>query len=168
MLKPPAAVVSACWLVWTMVASGFAVCVMVVVRRDDLGAVWSPVQVVDSTVQPIEFVPVILVLYGVLAVLTATLIALFRGGHGWARYSLTAIVIGIFLVTVATVTTDPPTLVGWAAIAAAVLSAVTVVFLLHPQSREYMRSAARAASGPATGGTAEAVDAGAHGGNGAV
>lgn len=137
----PQAVVLACWLVWAMVLGGLLVCVMVVVKRDDLGAVWSPVQVGDSTVQPVEFVPVILVLYGVTAVLAATLIALFRDGHTWARYSLSVIVFGIFLVTVATVRTDPPTLVNAAAVAAAVLSAVTLVFLLHPQSRDFMRAA---------------------------
>lgn len=137
--RPPA-VVLACWLVWAMVLGGLLVCVMVVVKRDDLGAVWSPMQVGDSTVQPVEFVPVILVLYGVTAVLAATLIALFRDGHNWARHSLAVIVVGIFLVTVATVRTDPPALINASAVAAAVLSAVTLVFLWHPQSREFMRA----------------------------
>lgn len=143
MTKRPPAVELACWLLWLLVAAGLLVCVMVVVQREDLGAVWSPMQVGDSTVQPVEFVPVILVLYGVTAVLAATLIALFRSGHNWARHSLAAIVVGIFLVTVATVRTDPPTIVDWCAIAAAVLSAVTLVFIWHPQSRTFVREAAR-------------------------
>lgn len=142
MSKRPPAVELACWLLWVLVAAGLLVCVMVVVQRDDLGAVWSPMQVGDSTVQPVEFVPVILVLYGVTAVLAATLIALFRTGHNWARHSLAAIVVGIFLMTVATVRTDPPTLVDTAAIAAAVLSAVTLVFIWHPQSRQFVREVA--------------------------
>ncbi|KRB75971.1 hypothetical protein ASE01_13070 [Nocardioides sp. Root190] len=139
MTKRPPAVELACWLLWFLVAAGLLVCVMVVVQRDDLGAVWSPMQVGDSTVQPVEFVPVILVLYGVTAVLAATLIALFRTGHNWARHSLAAIVVGIFLVAVATVRTDPPTLVDGMAIGAAVLSAVTLVFIWHPQSRGFVQ-----------------------------
>ncbi|MDQ6524148.1 hypothetical protein RB608_11080 [Nocardioides sp. LHD-245] len=142
--RPPAVVI-ACWLLWFLVAAGLLVCVLVVTRRDDLGSVWSPMQVGDSTVQPVEFVPVILVLYGVTAVLAATLIALFRTGSDWARHALAAIVVGVILVAVATVRTDPPTMVDGMAIAAAVIGAVTLVFLWHPQSGQYVREAGRRA-----------------------
>ena len=144
----PLAVDLACWLLWFLVAAGLLVCVMVVAQRDDLGAVWSPMQVGDSTVQPVEFVPVILVLYGVTAILAAALIALFRGGHDWARHTLAAIVVGILIVTIATVRTDPPMLVDASAIAAAVVSAVTLVFIWHPQSHRYVRAVSRAMSAP--------------------
>ncbi len=137
--RPPAVRIAS-WLVWVMIAAGLLVCVLVVVRRDELGTVWSPIQVGDSTVRPVEFVPVILVLYGVTAVLSATLIALFVAGHNWARHSLAAIVAGVGLVAAATVRTDPPTLVDGMAIVAAVLSSVTLVFLWHPQSRWFVRS----------------------------
>ncbi|MFJ9314665.1 hypothetical protein ACIRN4_10765 [Pimelobacter simplex] len=140
MTKRPPAVELACWLLWFLVAAGLLVCVLVVVQRDELGSVWSPMQVGDSTVQPVEFVPVILVLYGVTAVLALTLIALYRAGHNWARHSLAAIVAGIFVVAVGTVRTNPPTLVDGMAIAAAVISAVTLVFVWHPQSREFVRT----------------------------
>lgn len=139
MTKRPPAVDVACWLLWFLLAAGALVCVMVVVQSDDLETVWSPMQVGDSTVQPVEFVPVILVLYGVTAVLAATLIALFRAGHNWARHSLAGIVVSIFLMAVATVRTDPPTLVDWSAVGAAVLSAVTLVFIWHPQSHHFVR-----------------------------
>ncbi|GAA4095613.1 hypothetical protein ACFFOS_06065 [Nocardioides kongjuensis] len=138
--RPPAVVI-ACWLLWSLVAAGLLVCVLVVTQREDLGSVWSPMQVGDSTVRPVEFVPVILVLYGVTAVLSLTLIALFRVGYNWARHSLAAIVAGVIVVAVGTVRTDPPTMVDGMAIAAAVISAVTLVFLWHPQSREYVRRA---------------------------
>lgn len=142
MTKRPAAVELASWLLWFLLAAGLLVCVLVVVYRDDLETVWSPMQDGDSTVQPVEFVPVILVLYGVTAVLAATLIPLFRHGHNWARHSLAAIIVGIFLVAVATVRTAPPTMVRWSAIAAAVICAVTLVFIWHPQSSHYVREAA--------------------------
>jgi len=141
--RPPAVVI-ACWLLWFLVAAGLLVCVLVVVQREDLGSVWSPVQVGDSTVQPVEFVPVIVVLYGVTAVLAATLIALFRVGHNWARHSLAAIVAGVIVVAAATVRTDPPTMVDAMATAAAVVGAVTLVFLWHPQSGQYVRDAVHA------------------------
>lgn len=144
MTKRPPAVDVACRLLWFLLAAGALVCVMVVVQSDDLETVWSPMQVGDSTVQPVEFVPVILVLYGVTAVLAATLIALFRAGHNWARHSLAGIVVSIFLMAVATVRTDPPTLVDWSAVGAAVLSAVTLVFIWHPQSHHFVRDAAPA------------------------
>ncbi|KAB2807604.1 hypothetical protein F9L07_26645 [Pimelobacter simplex] len=166
MTKRPPAVELACWLLWFLVAAGLLVCVLVVVQRDELGSVWSPMQVGDSTVQPVEFVPVILVLYGVTAVLALTLIALYRAGHNWARHSLAAIVAGIFVVAVGTVRTNPPTLVDGMAIAAAVISAVTLVFVWHPQSREFVRTmgvppelregAAGAGAGGEAGGEAEA------------
>lgn len=143
MTRRPPAVSLACGLSWSLLAAGALVCVLVVVQRDDLGAVWSPMQVGDSTVRPVEFVPVILVLYGVIAVLAATLIALFRSGHNWARHCLAAIVAGTLVVAVATVRTDPPTAVDWSAIAAAVVSAVTLVFLWHPQSRRFVHDAAK-------------------------
>ncbi|GAA4806088.1 hypothetical protein ACFQ0K_01085 [Nocardioides caeni] len=139
MTKRPPAVDLACWLLWLLVAAGLVVCILVVTRRDDLGAVWSPMQVGDSTVQPVEFVPVIIVLYAVTALLAATTIALYRTGHNWARHTLASIVLGVFVVAVATVRTAPPMLVEWSAIAGAVVSAVTLVFLWHPQSRAFMR-----------------------------
>lgn len=162
MTKRPPAVELACWLLWFLVAAGLLVCVLVVVQRDELGSVWSPMQVGDSTVQPVEFVPVILVLYGVTAVLALTLIALYRAGHNWARHSLAAIVAGIFVVAVGTVRTNPPTLVDGMAIAAAVISAVTLVFVWHPQSREFVRTMGvppelrEGAAGAGAGGEAEA------------
>jgi hypothetical protein len=140
MTKRPPAVRLACWLLWFMVGAGLLVCVLVVVQRDELGSVWSPMQVGDSTVQPVEFVPVILVLYGVIACLALTLVALFRAGLNWARHSLAAISAGVVVMAIATVRTNPPTLVDGISIAAAVIAAVTLVFLWHPQSRDYVQS----------------------------
>ena len=140
MTKRPPAVRLACWLLWFMVGAGLLVCVLVVVERDELGSVWSPMQVGDSTVQPVEFVPVILVLYGVVGSLALTLVALFRAGLNWARHSLAAISAGVVVMAIATVRTNPPTLVDGISIAAAVIGAVTLVFLWHPQSRDYVHS----------------------------
>ena len=66
--KRPAAVDLAIWLLWLQVAAGLVVAVLVVVLREDLEEAWSPGRSGDSTVEQLDFVPVILVLYGVVAV----------------------------------------------------------------------------------------------------
>ncbi|WP_183095470.1 hypothetical protein [Nocardioides stalactiti] len=138
--KRPASVDLASWLLWIMCAAGLVMSVLVVVFRDDLEEVWSPGRSGDSTVQPLEFVPVILVLYGVVALTTLTLIPIFRAGHNWARHALAMVAVGILLATLATVRTMPPALFRGLIIAAAVLAAVTLVFLWHPDSRRHCRA----------------------------
>ncbi|MEZ0580996.1 hypothetical protein [Nocardioides sp. MH1] len=137
--KRPASVDFATWLLWFEVAAGLVVSVLVVAFRDDLQDAWSPGRSGDSTVQPLDFVPVILVLYGVIAITTLTLIPLMRAGHNWARHALSLISIGIVVAAVATVRTTPPALFRGLIITAAVVSAVTLVFLLHPDSRRHCR-----------------------------
>ena len=137
--KRPASVDLASWLLWIMVAAGFVMSVLVVVFRDDLRDAWSPGRSGDSTVQELEFVPVILVLYGVVAITTLTLIPILRAGHNWARHALAMISIGILLSTLATVRTMPPALFRGLIIAAAVVSAVSLVFLWHPDTRRHCR-----------------------------
>ena len=135
--KRPASVDLATWLLWILVAGGLVVSVLVVIFRDDLEEAWSPGPSGDSTVQPLEFVPVILVLYAVIAITTVTLIPLFRHGHNWARHSLAGVVAGILLATLATIRTTPPALFRGFIIAGAVVSAVALVFLWHPDTRRH-------------------------------
>jgi len=140
--KRPASVDLASWLLWLQVAAGLVVSVLVVIFREDLEEAWSPGRSGDSTVQPLEFVPVILVLYGVVAVTTLTLIPMMRAGHNWARHALALISVGILLATLATVRTMPPALFRGLIITAAVVAAVTLVFLWHPDTRRHCREAA--------------------------
>jgi hypothetical protein len=139
MRKRPASVDLASWLLWIMVAAGFVVSVLVVIFRDDLRDAWSPGRSGDSTVKELEFVPVILVLYGVVAITTLTLIPIMRAGHNWARHALAMISVGVLLSTLATVRTMPPALFRGFIIAAAVVSAVSLVFLWHPDTRRHCR-----------------------------
>ena len=141
MTKRPATVDLACYLLWLLVAAGLVVSVLVVVLRDRLAETWAPEPSGDSALQPVDFVPVILVLYLVVALTALTLIPLMRHGHNWARHSLALMSIGIFLSTAATVRTRPPPMVRGTAHAAAALAADTVVLLLHPHSRRYALNA---------------------------
>jgi hypothetical protein len=140
--KRPASVDLASWLLWIQVAAGLVVSVLVVVFRDDLKEAWSPGRSGDSTVQPLDFVPVILVLYVVVALMTLTLIPMMRAGHNWARHALAVISVGILLATLATVRTMPPPLFRGLIIAAAVVAGVTLVFLWHPDTSRHCREAA--------------------------
>lgn len=140
MTKRPATVDLACYLLWLLVAAGAVVCVLVFVFRDTIAETWAPEPEEGSALQPVDFEPVILVLYIVVALTTVTLIPLLRHGHNWARHTLAAIALGIFMVTAATVRTSPPAMVQASAIAGAVVAAVTVVFLWHPASRRFALS----------------------------
>jgi hypothetical protein len=137
MSKRPAVIDAASWLLWLLVAAGAVVAVLVVVFQDEVAEAWSPIRYADSEVQPIDFVPVVLVLYVVVALTMMCLIPLLRHGHNWARHSLVGISIGILLAAMATVRTGPPRLIQLCSIAAAVLAAVCLVFLWHVDSRRY-------------------------------
>lgn len=137
MNKRPAVVDAAAWLLWVLVAAGGVVTVLVVVFSDELDEVWSPNPDTDSQVEPVDFVSVIVVLYVVVALTALFLIPLLRHGHNWARHSLAVIAAGILLSAFAVVQTSPPQLIRFCSIAAAVLAAVTLVFLWHVESRRF-------------------------------
>jgi hypothetical protein len=139
MEKRPPSVDIASWLLWFEVAVGLVVSILVVAFRGELQEAWSPGQSGDSTVQPLDFVPVILVLYGVIAITTLTLLPLMRAGHAWARYALSLISLGIVLAALATTRTMPPLLFRGFLFAAAITSAVCLVFLWHPDTRRHCR-----------------------------
>jgi len=127
------------WLLWAQIIAGLVVSVLVVVFRHELDRVWSPMESGDSLVRPIEFVPVILVLYGVIAILMLILIYLFRGRHLWAQHGLGIISLSILLSALATMRTDSPPLVLWSAVLAGVSAAIAAVFVWHPQTRRFVR-----------------------------
>ncbi|QYJ04725.1 hypothetical protein KUV85_03315 [Nocardioides panacisoli] len=135
--KRPAVVDVASWLLWLHIAAGAVVSVLVVVFRDRIAAVWSPEPGADSQVQPIDFVPVIVVLYVVVAATALFLIPLFRHGHNWARHSLAGVAAGVAITAVATARTGPPDLIRYSVVAAATLGAVTLVFLWHQDARRF-------------------------------
>ena len=60
----------------------------------------------------------------------------------WARHALAVISVGILIAALATVRTMPPPLFRGLIIAAAVVAAVTLVFLWHPETSRHCREAA--------------------------
>lgn len=138
----PTSVTRAIQLLLGLLVAGAVVTVLVVVFRDDLDEAWSAGHPADSAIKPLEFVPVTIVLYVVMALLILTLIPFFRTGANWARHSLAAMVLVIVLSTVAVLRTDPPTLFVVLSIASLVLDALLLVYLWHPHTSRYMREEA--------------------------
>jgi hypothetical protein len=145
MAQRPTSVTRAIQLLLGLLAAGLVVTVLVVVLRDDLEEAWSAGHPADSAIKPLEFVPVAIVLYVVVALLVLTLIPLFRSGAGWARYSLVAMVVVIALSTIAVIRTDPPTLFVVLSVCSLVLDAAILFFLAHPDTGRYCREEASAA-----------------------
>jgi uncharacterized membrane protein SirB2 len=137
--KRPQAVDVASWLFWTLVAGGLAVSVFVVLRRHEIADHWSPLHPDDSSIQPVSFVPVVLVLYAVIALTVLILVSMFRQAQSWTRYALMLVALGLVLGCFAIMRTAPPTSVRIALVVAAVLSAVTLVFLWHPSITAFVR-----------------------------
>jgi hypothetical protein len=138
----PTSVTRAIQLLFGLLVAGAVVTVLVVVFREDLDEAWSAGHPADSAIQPLEFVPVTIVLYVVMGVLILTLIPFLRSGANWARHSLAAMVLVIVLATVAVLRTDPPTLFVVLSIASLVLDALALFFLWHPQTSRYVREEA--------------------------
>lgn len=139
MAQHPTSVSRAVQLLLGLVAAGFVVTVLVVIFRDDLDEAWSAGHPADSAIKPLEFVPVVIVLYVTLALLTLTLIPFFRNRHNWARHSLVATVLMIALSTLAVLRTDPPTLFVVVCIAALLLEALILFYLWHRDTSRFMR-----------------------------
>ena len=138
----PTSVTRATQLLLGLLVAGLAVTVLVVVFRDDLEEAWSAGHPADSAIQPLDFVPVAIVLYVVVALLMLSLIPFFRNGANWARHSLAVMVLVIVLATVAVLRTDPPTLFVVVGIASLVLDALVLVYLWLPETSRYMHDGA--------------------------
>ena len=135
----PTSVTRAIQLLLGLVVAGLVVTVLVVVFREDLEEAWSAGHPADSAIKPLEFVPVVITMYVVVALLTLTLIPFFRAGANWARHSLAAMVLVIGISTVAVLRTDVPSVFVVVSIASLVLDALILAFLWHPHTSRYMR-----------------------------
>lgn len=135
----PHAVVLVSRLFWVLVAGGLGVSVLVVVRRHQIADGWAPLHPTDSTIRPVSFVPVVLVLYGFIAVTVLLLVALLRQAQGWSRWALSIVGAGLFLGSFAVMRTAPPLAVECALTVAAVLSAVALLLLWHPSVGGFLR-----------------------------
>lgn len=126
-------------LFWTLVAGGLGVSVLVVVRRHQIADAWAPLHPTDRTIRPVSFVPVVLVLYGFIAVTVLLLVAMLRQSQEWTRWALSVVGAGVFLGSFAVMRTGPPLTVQCALTVSAVLNAVALLLLWHPSVGDYLR-----------------------------
>ena len=152
-MAQPAAVKRAIWLLWALVLLGLATTVLTVVMRDDLIRSWAEGRpdirplleseglqaVKDGAVQPPAFVPVAVVLFVVVALLIWVLVVFFRNGYGWARVSLTVLLVLVAIGTVASMRSGPPTTFLVLAFVSFVIELAAVAYLWHPQTSQYLR-----------------------------
>ena len=152
-MAQPAAVKRAIWLLWALVLLGLVTTVLTVVLRDALIRSWAEGRpdirplleseglqaVKDGAVQPPAFVPVAVVLFVVVALLIWVLMVFFRNGYGWARVSLTALLVLVAIATVASMRSGPPTTFLVLAFVSFVVELAAVAYLWHPQTSEYLR-----------------------------
>ena len=139
MRQQPRSVTRATWVLLGLVALSALTAVLTVVMRDDLVRSWADGRVDTGTVRPPEFVPVAIVLFFVFAALAGVLIAFLRGGHNWARLSLTGLVAFMGLATLAGLRTNPPVLFLGLSIVSVALDLALLFFLWHRDTNAYIR-----------------------------
>ncbi len=125
--------------VLAMVVVGAATAVLVVVQREELLAAWTVGHPPDSTIKPLAFVPVALVLFVVFVGSVLLMLAFLLGGHGWARYCLAAIVAFVALATVAALRTNPPAAFVLVSAIGLGVEVSTLALLWHPATSAFLR-----------------------------
>lgn len=126
-----------------LVLAGLVVTVLVVIFQQDLGEAWSAGEPADSAIEPLHFVPVVVVLYVVVGGLALTLVSFLSGANEWALHALAAVVLIIAITTVAGIRTNPPALFLGVSVVALVYLAVTLVFLYRPETIRWVRARAQ-------------------------
>lgn len=139
--QQPASVARAIQMLLGLLALGGVTAVLTIALRDDLTRSWEQGHPVDSTIKPLSFVPVVIVLFIVFAGLLLVLVPFFRVGHNWARFSIAGMVAFIAVATLAAMRTSPPTTFLVLSIASLLIDAALMFFLWHRDTNAYIRGA---------------------------
>jgi hypothetical protein len=135
----PGSVTKAIWVLLGLVVLSGLSALLTVVLRDELVSSWASGRSDTSTVKPPEFVPVAIVLFVVFALLAGVLSVFLRGGHNWARLSLTGLVAFMGLATLAGLRTNPPTLFLALSVVSVLLDLALLFFLWHRDTNAFIR-----------------------------
>ncbi|CAB4689873.1 MAG: hypothetical protein F2667_01785 [Actinobacteria bacterium] len=151
----PRSVVAATGLLLLLVLLGGITAVLTGVLQDDLILNWAQghrsareileLQGLDylKEEQPIavpQFFPVASVLFVVVASLLGVLLAFFRGGHGWARLSLTGLVAMTAVATVSGIRVSPPLVFEVLSYVSIVVAVAVLVALWLPSTSAFLRA----------------------------
>ena len=136
----PAVVTAAVWLVGVLIALSVITAVLAIVLQDELMDAWASGKEDAGSIEPPSIVPVAVVMLVVVALLVVVLLEFFRARHGWARPTLTAIVVLFALATLATLRIGPPAAFVVLGIASLVVDVLVVVTLWHRDTTAYLRT----------------------------
>ena len=133
----PASVRAAVWLVWGVIVLSGLSALLTVVLRDQLVRSWAEGRTTDLA--PPAFVPVAVTLFVVLAALGWVLVVFFSHGHGWARWSLAALVLFAGFTSAIGLDRDLPPAFVVLTVVFLVLNTALLFFLFHKDTNAYLR-----------------------------
>lgn len=142
----PASVTLAIRMLMGLMALAGLATVLVVVLRDEVTRTLAAGRSTDADLQPLSFVPVVVVLFIVFAGLLLVLVPFFRVGHNWARFSIAGLVAFVALTALAGMRTDPPTVFLVLAVVSLLIDAALMFFLWHRDTNAFFRGAWQASS----------------------
>jgi hypothetical protein len=151
-LRRPASLIHAVQLCCVLIVMGVVVTVLTVVLNDNLIRAWAKGRpdtrrllasgglqaVKDGTVHPPAFTPVAMTMFVVVAGIILILLALLRGGYGWARLALTVLLVLLGVGSVAGLRTGPPTVFRVLVYVSYPVALAALFFLWHPDTSRYL------------------------------
>ena len=149
----PRSVTRAVGVQWALVAVSALLALLAVLMRDDLLRAWvdsssTAREIVaegglealrQSAISVPSFAPVAVVTFVVYGLLAWVLAALFREGHGWARWSLVLLAAAHLFGTIVIARADPPAPFVVVVVVGALLDLVLAGLLLHKDTAEWVR-----------------------------
>lgn len=134
----PRSVTSASWLVVAVVALSGVTAVCTAAFKSTLVDSWAAGRTDAGSVDPPAFVPVVIVMFVVHALLIGVLTMLFREGHGWARIVLSVVALLTALAAVAGMRTGLPALFVVLSLVEVVLDLALVGCLWHKDTSAFV------------------------------
>lgn len=136
----PATVTASIWLTVAVMAVSGISALLTVPYKDELISAWRAGRPDTSSVEQPAFIPVALVMFVVVAMLTAVLLMFFREGHNWARLLIISTILLLGIATLAVLRTELPTLFLVLCWGAVVLDVAAVGCLMHKDTRTWFRT----------------------------
>lgn len=136
----PTSVTVSMWLIVGVMALCGVSALLTVPFQDELLAAWRAGRPETSAVEEPAFVPVALVMFVVVAMLTAVLLMFFREGHNWSRLILIALMLILVAGMLAVLRTGPPAFFVVLCSLGIVGELVSVGFLVHKDTRAWFAS----------------------------
>ena len=148
----PASVRVATWLLAGVIALSGVTALLTVVLRDELVRSWAEdntatrtlleeggLDALDGSEIVPAFVPVALVMFVVLVLLGWMLAVFFRTGHGWARWSIAALVVFAAFTSVIGLNRNLPSAFLALTVVSLVLNVTLLVVLFHKDTNAFLR-----------------------------